>query len=197
MSCCNSLVNGLKKVLKKLGPILAIALAFYGAYLVFAKATALTLWSGVSWLPAGIETLTLQSTTVGYLALGASLVVNPEAVGDLAGSIADGAGQVAGKVVAGAAAGIGAGVSNALFGTDLTTLLVVGGLAWFLFFRKRPSDDKEKNGAETTLFDDYVSRKSVSGASSADAPANASRKGVSDASFAGAPANVTGVANGL
>lgn len=180
MSCCNSLVEGLKKVLKKLGPILAIALALYGAYLLFAEAASLTLWSGVSWLPAGIQTLTLQSTTVGYLALGASLVVNPEAVGDLAGSIADGAGQVAGKVVAGAAAGVGAGLSSALFGTDLTTLLVVGGLAWFLFFRKRPSDVKEKNGAETTVFDDYVSRKS--------APSTPS---------AGTPANVTGVANGL
>lgn len=162
MSCCSSLVNGLKKVLNKLGPILAIALAFYGAYLLFSEAVSLTLWSGVSWLPAGIETLTLQSTTVGYLALGASLIVNPEAVGDLAGSIADKAGQVAGKVVAGAAAGIGAGVSNALFGMDLTTLLVVGGLAWFVFFRKRPSDDKDKRGTEATMFDDFMSRKSAS-----------------------------------
>lgn len=180
MSCCSSLLDGLKKVLKKLGPILAIALAFYGAYLVFAQATSLTLWSGVSWLPVGIETLTLQSTTVGYLALGASLVVDSGAVGELAGSIAEKTGQVAGAVVAGAAAGLGAGVSNALFGTDLTTLLVIGGLAWFVFFRKRPSDDKEKKGTETTIFDDFVSRKSVS-----------------DAPSVKAPANVTGVANGL
>lgn len=173
MSCCNSLVAGLKKVLKKLGPILAIALAFYGAYLLFTEAVSLTLWSGVSWLPAGIETLTLSSTTVGYLALGASLVVDPEAVGELAGSVAEKAGQVAGKVVAGAAAGVGAGVSSALFGTDLTTLLVLGGLAWFVFFRKRPSDVEEKHGTETTMFDDYVSRKSTSDAPSADAPTKA------------------------
>lgn len=174
MSCCNSLISGLKKVLSKLGPILAIALAFYGAYLVFSEAVSLTLWSGVSWLPAGIETLTLSSTAVGYLALGASLVVDPEAVGDLAGSIAENAGKVAGTVVAGAAAGLGAGVSNALFGTDLTTLLVVGGLVWFLFFRKRPSEDKEKreSGTETTMFDDYVSRKSVSDVSPADSSTN-------------------------
>lgn len=170
MSCCSSLVAGLKKVLKKLGPILAIALALYGSYLLFSEAVSLTLWSGVSWLPAGIETLTLSSTTAGYLALGASLVVDPEAVGEIAGSIANSAGEVAGKVVAGAAAGLGAGVSNALFGTDLTTLLVIGGLTWFFFFRKRPSDVKEKGGAETTVFDDYVSRKSVSSASSASAP---------------------------
>lgn len=140
MSCCSGLANVLKKVFNALKPLLTVALLCAAAYFLFLAPATATLGStlgSLSWMPTVIAESTLAASTVGYIALGAAVLVDPEGIGELAGSAAQTIGKVAGSVVAGLAGGVAGG----LFGGNFLGFAALGALAWFLFFRK--DDDGE------------------------------------------------------
>lgn len=131
MSCCKSIGEALKKVLKAIAPILAIALLAFAAYAYFVVGAAqLGSVAALSWMPAGMAAI--SGTTAAYIALGASILLDPSTVGSVLGDVAEGVGTVIGDVIGGVAGG--------LFGGNFL-LIALGGFAlWWLLTK----DDKEE-----------------------------------------------------
>lgn len=131
MSCCKSIGEALKKVLKAIAPILAIALIAFAAYAYFVVGAAqLGSVAALSWMPAGMAAI--SGTTAAYIALGASILLDPSTVGEVLGDVAEGVGSVIGDVIGGVAGG--------LFGGNFL-LIALGGLALWWFLSK---DDEEE-----------------------------------------------------
>lgn len=144
MSCCNKLSDIIKKVISALKPILVVALLCVAAYfLILAPAGAVALFEGFTFLPAFVTSVSLKASTWGYLALGAAVMVDPAAVGEVAGNVAESVGQIAGTVISAAAGG----VASSLFGGSSSWILAAAGA--FLFYKFfLASDDDEKREAE-------------------------------------------------
>lgn len=133
MSCCKSIGAALKKIVKAIAPILAVALLAFAAYSYFVIGpAALGSVKALAWLPAGMAGL--SGATAAYIALGASVVLDPSAAGDVLGGAAEAVGEVAGDVLGGLVTGITGG------GSLLPLLL--GGLAIWWFFLRDKSEDK-------------------------------------------------------
>lgn len=141
MSCCSKIGDIIKKVINALKPILVVALLCVAAYfLILSPPGALALFEGFTFLPAFVTSLSLQASTWGYLALGAAVMVDPNAVGEIAGNAAEAVGEVAGTVIAGVAGGVASGLfdgSNGWFFAAIGAFLV-----YKLFIAK--DDDKKK-----------------------------------------------------
>lgn len=137
MSCCGKIGDVLSSVLNAIKPLLTVALLCFAAYALLWVAPGATIaWlEGISWLPAAITGAT--ASTLGYIALGATLLLDPEAVVDIAKGIASTVGKVAGAVVAGVTTGLLSGLSS-------STLLGYAALAlaaYFLFFKNKEDRD--------------------------------------------------------
>lgn len=140
---CGKIGELLKKVVNALGPILAIALLAFAAYAIWIVGpAALSSVGWLSWMPASV--LAISGTTAGYIALGASLLLDSDAVGEVVGTIAKKAGEVAGSV----AAGLAGGVVSGLTGGDFLTYAVLGFAAWWFLFRD-DSEDESKYHVQT------------------------------------------------
>lgn len=147
MSCCSKLASIVKKLVGALRKVLVIVLLVAAVYFTwFAAPGMLTPLSGLSWLPAGITTLSASGTVWGVAALGAALIVDSEAVADVVGGAANAVGTTAGRVVTGVAGGLVAGVTGSALGMSPLTLLAVAGLLYFFVFsdkaKKRRDDAK-------------------------------------------------------
>lgn len=135
---CGKIGELLKKVVNALGPILAIALLAFAAYAIWIVGpAALSSVGWLSWMPASV--LAISGTTAGYIALGASLLLDSDAVGEVVGGIADGLGEVAGNVITGLTGGLLAGLT----GGNFLTYALLGFAAWWLFFRDNREDEPE------------------------------------------------------
>lgn len=141
MSCCGKIAAVLKKVLDALGPILAVALVCFAAYLlVFATPGFIVAMEGFVSLPAFLTGL--EATTWAYIALGTAVIISPETVTEIASEAGQFVGKavsnIAGAVVAGAAGGV-----TGFFSDGLGQGLLYAGLAYlaYVFFFK---DDDEK-----------------------------------------------------
>lgn len=141
MSCCSSITDVLKSIIKSIAPIVSIALMAFAVYAIFlAGPGVLACLQGISWLPTGI--LTMQASTLGYLALGASLIISPETVTGIANTVATAIGSVAGTVVAGVTGGLASG----LLGSGDSSILgyaALAAVAYFLLTRKRDTEESE------------------------------------------------------
>lgn len=135
MSCCKSIGEALKKVLKAIAPILAVALIAFAAYSYFVVGAAkLGSIAALSWMPAGMAAV--SGTTAAYIALGASILLDPSTVGSVLGDVAEGVGTVVGDVIG----GVAEGVAGSLIGGNFL-LIALGGLAlWWLLTK----DDKKE-----------------------------------------------------
>lgn len=133
---CKAIGAVLKKIVKALKPILAVALLAFAAYAFFVIAgSTLGSVAALSWMPAGAATLT--GTTAAYIALGAAVLIDGSTVGSIVGSAAKGVGKVAGAVVSGVVGGALAGVTGGNF-----WLYAIGGVALWYFLSS--DDDKKK-----------------------------------------------------
>lgn len=148
MSCCSSITDVLKNILKAIAPIVAIALVCFAIYAIFlAGPGALAFLQGVTWLPAGI--VAMEASTLGYLALGAALVVSPETVTEIATSVAKTVGNVAGIVIAGVTGGLVSGLFGGASGTTILGYAAVAALAYYFLFKKKDKDsDRTYSNAE-------------------------------------------------
>lgn len=136
---CGKIGELLKKVVNALGPILAIALLAFAAYAIWVVGpAALSSVGWLSWMPASV--LAISGTTAGYIALGASLLLDSDAVGEVVGTIVGNAGEVAGRVIT----GLVGGVVSGLTGGSFLTYALLGFAAWWFLFR-----DDDKNEPKT------------------------------------------------
>lgn len=130
----------MKSILDAIKPILTIALLCFAAYaLILAGPGVLPFLKGIAWLPATVAGA--SATTLGYIALGAAIILDPDGVADVAGGVADTIGTVAGAVVSGAVGGLLTGVTG---GSSLLGWAALAAAAWFIFFRKKDKDDERK-----------------------------------------------------
>lgn len=143
MSCCAKILDVLKEVLSSLGPILAIALICFAAYLlVFASPGFVAAMEGFISLPAFLTGL--EASTWAYIAAGAAVVVSPETVTDMASGVGHAVGKVvsnvAGAIIAGAVGG-----ASGFFSGGLGQGLLWAGAAYlaYVFLVK----DKDEAGA--------------------------------------------------
>lgn len=151
MSCCKSIGEALKKVLKAIAPILAIALIAFAAYAYFVVgAQALGSVAALSWMPAGMAAL--SGTTAAYIALGASVLLDPSAAGEVIGDVGEGIGTVITKVIG--------GVAEGMFGGNFL-LFAIGGLALWWFLSK--DDEKTTTEVEVKAVPPETSAKSMDG----------------------------------
>lgn len=129
MACCGKIGEILKKVVSALKPILQVLLLAVAAYvLIFdGGATLMAYLKTISWLPAVLTGL--SATTLGYLALGMAVLVDPAQAGEWVGDAASAVGEIAGDVI-GAAAG---GLASGLVSSPLGMLALAAGV-YFLFF---------------------------------------------------------------
>lgn len=142
MSCCSKLGNIIKKVINALKPILVVALLCVAAYfLILAPAGAVALFEGFTFLPTFVTSLSLQASTWGYLALGAAVMVDPAAVGEIAGNAAKAVGEVAGTVVSAAAGGVAASLFG---GSSGWVFAAVGAFLFYKFFLASDDDDERE-----------------------------------------------------
>lgn len=139
MSCCSSITDVLKNIIKAIAPIVAIALVCFAVYAIFlAGPGALALLQGVTWLPAGL--VAMEASTVGYLALGAALLVSPETVTEIATTVAKTVGSVAGTVLAGVTGGLVSGLFGGASGTTILGYAALAALAYYFLVKRK--DDK-------------------------------------------------------
>lgn len=141
MSCCDSIIDTLKSVLSAIAPIVAIALMAFAVYAIFlAGPGAFSFLAELAWVPAGVAAM--EASTLGYIALGAALIVSPETVTDIATSVAETVGSVAGTVVTGIAGGLVGG----LFGGSGSIIgyAALAALGYYFFFRKKSPEEEER-----------------------------------------------------
>jgi hypothetical protein len=137
MSCCSKIGEILKSIVKALKPILAVALLAFAVYAIWVVGpAALKSVAALSWMPTAV--LGMSGTTAGYLALGAALLVDGDAVADIGGELAEGVGEVAGAVIG----GIGAGVASSITSSSLFPWLVGGAILWYFWSRDEEKKDK-------------------------------------------------------
>lgn len=142
---CGKIGELLKKVVNALGPILAIALLAFAAYAIWIVGpAALSSVGWLSWMPASV--LAISGTTAGYIALGASLLLDSDAVGEVVGDIAEGVGEVAGNVIA----GLGGGIASGLAGGNFLTYALLGFAAWWFLFRDNREDEPKNRRSDET-----------------------------------------------
>lgn len=146
MSCCSKLGDIIKKVINALKPILVVALLCVAAYfLILAPAGSVALFEGFTFLPTFATSLSLQASTWGYLALGAAVMVDPNAVGEIAGNAAEAVGKVAGTV----AAGVAGGVATGLFGgSNGWFFAAIGAFLLYKLFIAKDGDEEEEHADE-------------------------------------------------
>lgn len=146
MSCCSKLGDIIKKVINALKPILVVALLCVAAYfLILAPAGSVALFQGYTFLPTFVTSLSLQASTWGYLALGAAVMVDPSAVGEIAGNAAEAVGKVAGTVVAAAAGGVASGLFG---GSNGWFFAAIGAFLVYKLFIAKDDDEEEEDAKE-------------------------------------------------
>lgn len=150
MSCCSKIKDILKSIVKALAPILAVALLAFAVYAIWVIGpAALSSVSALSWMPSTV--LAMSGTTAGYIALGASLIVDSDTIADIGGEIGEGIGDVVGEVIG----GIGGGLVSTFTSSSVFPWLVGAAILWYFW----PSDDKN-SGVEQP---DQVARKKGKG----------------------------------
>lgn len=142
MSCCSSITDVLKKVLSAIAPIVAIALVCFAVYALFiAGPGVLGALQGLSWMPAGLAAM--EATTLGYIALGAALIISPETVTEIATSIATTVGKVAGTIATAALGGLAGGLFDVSSPWGLA--LLAGAFYYFVLRDKKTDKPAELN----------------------------------------------------
>lgn len=146
MSCCSKIAEMLKKVLSSLGPILAIALLCFAAYLLVvssgAAASLIAAMEGFVGLPTFL--VGLEATTWAYIAIGLAVVVSPETVTDLASNAGSFVGKTVGNIAGAVAAGVVGGATGFASG-GLGSVVLYAALGWgaWMLFKQKKEHDKE------------------------------------------------------
>lgn len=150
MSCCSKLIDSLKKLVKKLLPLIAIGLVLFGGYLLLVAGPGVTLGSvlsGIPWMPAALAASTIPASTAAWLALGAAVIVSPETVGEIVGNVVSTAAEIAGSVVSAGLGGLVSGLTGGGSGSIVGYALLAG-LVYFLFFSDQAERRRERKEAE-------------------------------------------------
>lgn len=148
----SSLWRAVKKILKKIWPIIAIIVFIYFAFgaalvsmglstgiwaTIFAPFMAGGIFAGLSWWAAAL---------IGY---GLASIIDPGTADDIAGKLGDGLGNLAAGagdvVVSGAGgiiSGIGSGISTFVSENPVPAIGIVGALYWWFILRDQDDPDE-------------------------------------------------------
>lgn len=144
MGCCGKIgdmLSGIFDIVKKVLVVALLCAAVYFAF--FGGSGALAIFSNFTFLPTFITTASASAATWAAVSLGTAILLDPDAVISVGGSLASGIGKVAGAVIAGA----GAGVVSGLTGSNLSlmSMVAIGVGAWWLlgYFEKKRKTDAE------------------------------------------------------
>lgn len=150
MSCCSKIADAVKGIIKKLRPLIAVALMVFAVYLLVVSggtvpplmlAEALGGWVA---LPAVIGEM--SAATAAYLSLGVACLVDGDTVVATVGKVTETAGRVAGTIVAAATGGFVDGLLNggSSGGIGVVGFIVAGALAWWLLTRDKKEETEEE-----------------------------------------------------